>query len=116
MRAVKRMITVSFLAASSVLLLQEQPARSSLPDDEGENLFMAKCTICHGTDGSGNTPTGKKLKIPDLRSANVQEQSDEQLILTVTNGRGNMPAFEKRLREEQIRHVIAHLRRLDSKP
>jgi hypothetical protein len=43
-------------------------------------IFKRGCTVCHGADASGNTPMGKKNKIPDFHSAAVQSQSDADLI------------------------------------
>ena len=39
----------------------------------------AKCALCHGEDGRGDTPSGKQTHVPDLRSDEVQKKSDEEL-------------------------------------
>ena len=83
--------------------------------DTIENLYKAKCASCHAADGSGNTPAGKKLKTQDFRLAEVQKQSDEQLIEITTKGKDKMPAFDKKLTGEQIKQLIAYIRELIKK-
>jgi hypothetical protein len=45
----------------------------------GADTFKAKCSMCHGPNGSGNTPMGQKMKVHDLRSPEVQTQTDDKL-------------------------------------
>ena len=45
-------------------------------DVAGETLFKSKCAACHGPDGKGEVPMGKKLGARNLGSAEVQSQSD----------------------------------------
>ena len=78
----------------------------------GKTIFSTKCAICHGQDGSGNTPIGKKLKIKDLRSAEVQHMSDADLSNLIAKGKGKMPAYEKSLGAEKITQVVAYIREL----
>lgn len=59
--------------------------------------FADHCAICHGNDGSGDTPIGSGLypKPPDLRKPATQELSDGELFWIVENGVRftGMPAF-----------------------
>ena len=68
--------------------------------------------MCHGPDGAGKTPMGRKLNIRDLRSAEVQKQSDADLTHVIGQGKGKMPAFAKSLNEDQIKLLVAHIREL----
>jgi cytochrome c len=36
-------------------------------------IYTDKCSSCHANDGSGATTPGKAMKVPDLRSAEIQE-------------------------------------------
>jgi mono/diheme cytochrome c family protein len=98
-----------------IAVLSAAPSGSS-PTDEGELLYKSKCSICHAVDGSANTGMGKMYKISDLRSAEVQKQSDAQLTEIVTNGKtdGNrkMMPFKEKLTPAQIQEVVAYLREL----
>ncbi len=74
--------------------------------------FKADCTLCHAPDGSGNSPTGKALKAKDLRSPEVQQQSDADLALAITKGKGKMPAFGAKLKPDEIKGMVAYVREL----
>ena len=81
----------------------------------GEKLFKAKCTACHAANGSGDTPAGKKVGARDLRSTEVQSQTDAQLTDLVTKGKGKMPAYGKTLKEDDIKGLVAYVRELAQK-
>jgi len=80
--------------------------------DDGTAIFKSKCAMCHGPDGSGSTPMGKSMKMRDLRSPEVQKQTDIQLTDLIAGGKGKMPAYGKKLTTSEIQAVIAHLRTL----
>jgi cytochrome c6 len=77
---------------------------------DGAATYKAKCAMCHGADGSGNTPMGKKLSMKDLASPDIQSKSDATLIDLTTNGINKMPAFKGKLSEAQISDVVQYLR------
>ena len=79
---------------------------------DGAALYKAKCASCHGADGSGQTAVGKSLKLRDLRSAEVQKQTDLELTKVISGGKGKMPPFGKTMSTDDIAAVIAHLRTL----
>ncbi len=78
----------------------------------GKDLFTAKCAMCHGADGAGNTAMGKKFNIQNLRSPEIQKRSDAELAAAITKGKNKMPAFEGKLTPDEISNVIAHIRQL----
>jgi cytochrome c6 len=80
--------------------------------DEGADIFKSKCAMCHGADGKGETSMGKMMKLRDLGSAEVQSQSDADLIGIITNGKGKMPKYEGKLTADQIKDVVKHIRTL----
>ena len=82
-------------------------------DSPGEALYREKaCTTCHGADGAGKTPVGKSLKVRDLRSDEVQKQSDDALAAVIADGKGKMPAYKSSLDAAQIKDVVAYIRSL----
>ncbi len=83
--------------------------------DDAAALYQSKCKMCHGDDGSGNTPTGKAMKVADLRSDEVQKKTDAQLIETTTNGKNKMPAYKGKLTDEQIKGLVKYVRDLAKK-
>jgi mono/diheme cytochrome c family protein len=58
---------------------------------------------------------GKKMKLRDLRSAEVQKQSDAQLTEIIAKGKSPMQAYEKQLGKEKIQELVAYLRQLGKK-
>jgi mono/diheme cytochrome c family protein len=93
----------------TAMIIQPSPA-SGNGTGEAENLFKAKCAVCHGADLSGNTAMGKKLGIRDLRASEVQAQSDAQLQSIIAKGKGKMPGYEKSLSQQQISQLVAFIR------
>ncbi len=90
-------------------------AVNGAPGSEGQETFKAKCATCHASDGSGNTTLGKKLKLRDLRSPEVQKQSDDQLFKITAKGKSPMPGYDKQLGEAKIRELVAYIRGLSKK-
>jgi len=84
-------------------------------DSPGAGLFRSNCVICHGGDASGNTALGKKFKVRDLKSPDVQKSSDTELFDVISKGKKPMPGFADRLKDEQIRQIIAYIRDLAKK-
>jgi cytochrome c6 len=86
-----------------------------LAAQDGPSLYKARCAMCHGADGKGETPMGKKLNIRDLGSPEVQKQTDAELTAVISKGKGKMPPFGGKLTAEQIGQVLAHIRELGKK-
>jgi cytochrome c len=83
--------------------------------DDEKKVFQDKCTPCHGLDGAGKTTMGMMLKIPDLRSDDVQKQTDADLNRIITKGKNKMPAFDGKLKKEQIEKLVGYIRELGKK-
>jgi len=81
----------------------------------GADTFKTKCATCHGADGSGNTALGQRMKVRDLRSREVQKQTDDELAAIITSGKPPMPAYGKTLTPAEIRQLVAYLRTIRSK-
>jgi mono/diheme cytochrome c family protein len=105
------------LIATSVLLAAVLVFRTSLlvAAGDAEATYKAKCAMCHGPDGAGATPTGKTLKVRDLRSPEVQKQSDAELNDIVGKGKNKMPAFAKSLKPDEVSGLVAFTRDLAKK-
>ena len=107
-KAVAATAMVSIMALMILLQTSSQAMVSS--SEDGASLYKAKCAMCHAADGSASTTVGKSLKIRDLRSAEVQSQTDDQLFGIVASGKGKMPGFEKSLGADGCKALIAHIR------
>jgi hypothetical protein len=54
---------------------------------------------------------GKQLGAKDLRSAEVQKQTDAQLNDGITNGVGKkMPAYKGKLTDDQVKGLVGYIR------
>ena len=82
---------------------------------DASTIFKSRCTPCHGADGSGNTPMGKKIGAKSLGSPEVQKLTDADLAKTITAGKGKMPAFGKQLSPAQITDLVKVIRAFAAK-
>jgi cytochrome c6 len=97
------------------LLLALVPTFIAAEDAAGADVYKAKCVTCHAKDGSGDTPVGKSLQSADLRSPEVQKKSDAELTTSISEGKGNMPAFKTLISEDEVRSVLSYVRSLAAK-
>jgi mono/diheme cytochrome c family protein len=99
---------LSFIAASILLALPTATQGQS----DAAKLYKTNCALCHSADGSGDSPSGKALHAKDLRSEEVQQQSDEALSEVITKGKGKMPAFGAKIKPDDVKKLVAYLREL----
>jgi cytochrome c6 len=102
----KTKILMSFV----VLLGSIAVARPVMADDS-EALYKSKCQVCHGADGKGS-PAGQKIGVKDFHSPEVQKLSDAELFDLTKQGKGKMPAYDKKLTDDQIKQLIKFIRSL----
>lgn len=74
--------------------------------DLGKQLFETNCAACHGVDGSGELLGSADFT--DIRQMAALAPRD--LYLTVTQGRGSMPAWQSQLGQDQRWATIDYLR------
>lgn len=79
---------------------------------DGAAIYKAKCAMCHGADGAGQTPMGKNMKLRALGSAEVQKQTDAELVKWIADGKGKMPAYKGKLTPADIDALVAFIRTL----
>ena len=92
----------------------------------GEKIYNKNCLSCHGPKGQGLAKDWKvkdengNYPAPPLNgTAHTWHHSPEQLLYTINKGGvemgGQMPAFEKRLTEEEKKALIEYMYSLWSK-
>ena len=79
-------------AIALIVVLLAVPASAGKSSSASGNAaarstFKLQCSSCHGQNGAGDTSVGKSLKAADLRSPEVQKQSDAQLAQVISEGR-----------------------------
>ena len=103
-------VTMSLLMPVAFMVASSGVTRGAVAG--GADLFKAKCAMCHSADGSGSSAMGKRFGVRDLRSPDVQGQSDARLTEIITNGKDKMPAFGARLSGDDIQNLVAYIRGL----
>ena len=75
-------------------------------------LFGDRCARCHGPDGRGETIIGDMLDVPDFTDSKWWKDHghDKDLIKSITNGNGDMPAFAKKLAKPEIALLADYIR------
>lgn len=79
----------------------------------GQSLYRKRCVMCHGPQGKG-FPAIKSQDFTDPKwQASVK---DKELFEVIKNGKKDthMPAFGDKLKDDEIKLVVAHIRTLGS--
>jgi mono/diheme cytochrome c family protein len=80
--------------------------------ETGQELYNKNCASCHGEDGSGEL-----LGSADFTDMKQMDQlAPRDLYLTVTQGRGSMPALQSLLSQENRWAIIDYLRTFTYEP
>lgn len=93
-------ISLLSLFVSFILVIQIGCNNETSATSEGEKIYRAKCTRCHGIDGK----KGKK----GAKDLNLSTKSLEYRINQIKEGKDKMPSFSERLTEEQIAAVAKY--------
>lgn len=83
---------------------------------DGKALFEIHCAKCHGLKGLGDGPSAESLRTGGVNIAILQgTRSDEELFLTISQGRGvEMPPWGIILTEEERWALVEYVRTLGS--
>ena len=87
-------------------------ATSAYAQNDPAVLYKSKCQACHGTDGKGDTPAGKKVGTKNFHSPEVAKMSDTELFDITKKGKEKMPSYDKKLTDDQIKALIKFIHSL----
>jgi mono/diheme cytochrome c family protein len=87
----------------------------------GEDLYLEKCVLCHGSQGEGwdwsKRVEKPPIPVPDL--AKVVPQRSDQYLFDIINGGGEavgktrlMPPFGFQLSDSDVWDIVAYMRTL----
>lgn len=108
-----------------LIILTSAPlsAQTQADSKRGEELYLEKCVLCHGSGGQGwdwSKKAEPPIAVPDL-VATVPVRSD-QYIFDVVKGGGErvgrtrfMPPFGFQLSDQEVCDIVAYLRTLSRK-
>ena len=85
------------------------------PESAGDmqaSVYRANCARCHGNDGHSNTPAGRETDADDLTTGKVKGMSAGRMSSIIRNGKGDMPAFRKKLSAAQISGLVRYVKSL----
>lgn len=107
-------LTLEQIEATAVYLRSLEKETTDFPDWRfplaqenltGRDLFNMACAYCHGPNLTGGEVA------PELGpGSDASEESDDRLILRITEGKDEMPAFGGTLDEAQIRLIVRYIR------
>jgi mono/diheme cytochrome c family protein len=97
------LITLSLAAAAGTTI---QAADVTV----GKAAYDKSCKSCHGADGTPNPAVAKMMKVEmqDLKSAEVQGMSDDDLKKIITEGKGKMKPIPAAA--GSAADIVAHIR------
>lgn len=100
------------LSVSSKSISADSSASRTIPGagGEGAKIYAMSCARCHGADGRAKTGKGKQTGAVDLTSDDW-EPNEARDTRIVTNGKGKMPSFKKSLKPDDIKSVVAYIRK-----
>ena len=96
----------------------KNPTKASAEDiNIGKTLYVQHCKSCHGKTGEGDGPKAEELDTfsGDFTMADFQAQTDGALFYKTKEGRDEMPAFNKKLSEdEDVWLIVNYMRTMDA--
>ncbi len=101
-----RMGLVTLLAGGAILVFSS----SAVAQDAAANYKAKNCAMCHGADGKGG-----KMGTRDFASPEVKKETDAELIEIITKGKPGppkMPAYGDKLKDTEIKDLVAYIRGL----
>ena len=104
----KRPRTLILFVIAAVFMLSTGAVAA---DKATQDLYQAKCKACHGVDGMA-TPAGKKLGARDFNAPEIIKMSEADLIAVTTKGKEKMPAYDKKLKADELKALVAYVREL----
>ncbi len=96
------------MAKDVVIPIEAESLKNPLPGndqvvEQGRQLYVESCALCHGTDGHGATNLGRAMYPPamDLTSPHVQHWTEAELFWIIQNGvrLTGMPSWKSSLSE-----------------
>lgn len=84
----------------------------------GREMYETHCLVCHGPEGRGNGPVGRKY-VPQPMELNfdyVQVQPDGQIFYTISHGSIAMPFYRQAIEVEDRWHLVNFIKEVFGEP
>lgn len=115
MQKMLKVMTIVGFAAGGLFVLSASNAQAVAAAspveslESSRSLYRAHCASCHGNDGHSNTAKGRKLEADDISGI---DDGVEKIKRVITNGKGDMPGFKKKLSAAQITSIANYVKTL----
>jgi cytochrome c6 len=97
-------LSLAILLACGMMAL----CSASAAAQDAASTYKSKCAMCHGADGKGG-----KMGTKDFASPEIKGMTDAQLTEVITKGKPpRMPAYGDKLKESDIKDLVAYIRTL----
>lgn len=102
MKLLSLRMSLAILLACGVMAICSSGAAAQ----DAASTYKAKCAMCHGADGKGG-----KMGTKDFASPEIQGMTDAQLADVISKGKApKMPAYGDKLKESDIKDLVAYIR------
>ena len=87
-------------------------AKGAASNTAGMALYTKNCASCHGKTGLGDGPKGRMLKTHpgNFSTPEFQASTDGELFYRTKAGRGEMPAYDNKIPDNEIWAMVHHMR------
>lgn len=105
-------IVAAFAIVFGSVLIRSATANTATAEPfDAASVYNSKCAKCHGRDGRSKTTRGRLTHSRDLTKGDWQDDvSDERIYNSISNGKGKMPAFKKKLSDNDINSLVSYVR------
>ncbi len=106
-------VAASAIIFGSALIGSATSSATTAEPFDAAAIYNGKCAKCHGRDGRSDTMRGRLTHSRDLTKSDWQNDvSDERIFNSISNGKGKMPSFKKKLSDSDIDSLVSYVRRL----
>jgi mono/diheme cytochrome c family protein len=106
-------LILSLITALGVLASRTRGGPVTAYAKSATQLYSKNCASCHGRDGRSKTFKAKLNHARNISEPEWQERvSDERIFNSIMNGKGKMPAYGKKLSEQEIDVLVTYVRSL----
>lgn len=96
---------------------KEKSVKNPVANDDaamktGMASWAKNCASCHGKAGLGDGPKGRMCKTHpgNFSAADFQAATDGELFFRTKAGRGEMPAYDKKIPDNEIWALVHYMR------
>ncbi len=103
-------------SAQQLIQQQKNSVPSKLTPKYGKNIYMTRCTLCHGKSGEGDGRMAKLLKTPppfDLTASRLPDEYLQKIIKKGGEAVGrskHMPPWGEQLNQQEVDAVIEYIK------